>query len=149
MCGSTSVPRRPTQADAAALLAFLSGRGVLAPPPGWPPLAPPPPPPLEAGPEVGPDVVPLAGVQMVRAPSSGLLVWKAAPGARVRQGDCLADIVDPSEADLKSARRSVLSATSGLLVARRHDRLARTGDIIAKVAGATPLPGRSGMLLQD
>ena len=85
---------------------------------------------------------------MLKAPGPGLVVWHCALGDSIPEGARIADIVDPSKPQ-RSARRGIFSATSGVLIARRHDRLARTGDVLGKLAGPRPLPERAGHLLQD
>jgi uncharacterized protein len=124
-------------ADAEGLARFLTRRGVLAGDPG--PL-----PPLPAG------ATPLAGVAMVRAPVAGVVDHAAEPGARVAVGDLLATLLDPlAGGDGPPQRTEVRSPVAGVVFARETVRLARPGTILAKVAGAEPLPERTGPLLTD
>jgi uncharacterized protein len=135
--GAADVGGPRAMADAEGLLRFLTRRGVLAGDPG--PL-----PPLPAG------ATPLTGVAMVRAPAAGVVDHAAEPGARVAEGDLLATLLDPLAAgDGPPRRAEVRSPISGVLFAREAVRLARPGAVIAKVAGAEPLPERTGALLTD
>ena len=76
-------------------------------------------------------------------------MWHYGVGDRIQKGALLADIVDPSQQLPELARRGLYAATSGVLIARRRERLARTGDVLGKLAGAETLPDRKGLLLQD
>jgi len=129
--GENDVAEAQAIADAGRLFRFLQGRGVVAGDPGPAPAAVP--------------ATPLAGVEMLRAPRPGLLSWHAAPGDRLRRGQPVCDLIDPVEGE----RTTLGAGTDGLLFARRRDRLARPGDIVAKLAGPAPLAGRTGRLLTD
>ena len=60
----------------------------------------------------------------------------------------VAEIVDPSGSGA-AARTPVLACTDGLVLTRRLKKLVAAGQVIAKIAGETPLPHRSGYLLED
>lgn len=93
---------------------------------------------------------PLSGVQQVKAPKSGLILWKCDIGDTVKKGEVLAELLDPMVDDAKKARLPVVAETTGQFIARRRDKLARAGDVIGKLAGAETLPGKEkGLLLQD
>lgn len=93
---------------------------------------------------------PLSGVQQVKAPKSGIILWKVDLGETVKKGAVLAELLDPTVEDAAQARFGVVAETTGQLIARRRDKLARAGDVIGKVAGQEPLPGKTGgLLLQD
>ena len=118
--------------DAAALVRFLQRRGVVAGDPG--PL----PAPLCAATR-------LDAVDVVKAPSAGILCYRRTLGERIEAGDTVAEVVDPL-----GGRVAVASRTDGLLLTRRSTRFVRPGDIIAKVVGTRPLPERAGgALLSD
>jgi hypothetical protein len=121
-------------ADAEGLFAFLQRRGVIEGDSG--PL-----PPTRAR------ALPLAGVDMVAAPSAGILCWRAAIGARVRRGRVVAELVDPTLEDHAAARLPLFAGTDGVLFARVQQRFARAGEVVAKIAGAEPLPGKGKHLL--
>jgi predicted deacylase len=114
--------------DAQAILDFLAWRKVVQ-------QAPPPLPPLKRPPQ------PLAGSMPVAAPCAGVLAFRARPGDLLRQGDLIAEVVDP----LTGEQRPLLSPVDGLLYAREHRRFVTAGMRVAKVSGSQAL--RSGKLL--
>jgi hypothetical protein len=132
--GMTDVDDALAAADAERLIAVLTRRGALA---GNPPPLPP-----WRG-----TALPLAGVDMVAAPSAGIVCHRAAVGARVRKGQVVAELVDPSVEDPAAARMPLFAGCDGLLFGRIQQRFARAGDVIAKIAGADPLPGKGTHLL--
>jgi predicted deacylase len=135
--GETDVSDDLARADAEKLLNFLKRRGVLAGDPG-------------VLPQPVSDATPLEGVDVVRAPVQGVVSYTHALGDRVSAGDVVAVIVDPGAEDPKTARREVRTVADGLLFTRRSARFARAGDVLVKVAGATPLAERiGGPLLSD
>lgn len=117
--------------DAAALLRFLRRRGLLDGDAG--PL-----------PRLTCAATPLDAMQQVRAPATGLVNYRARLGDRLRAGDVIADIIDPLGAVVP-----VPAVTDGLLFARHSQTYAWPGKVIAKVAGAVPLPERRGLLLTE
>jgi len=118
-------------------MVFLRRRGVIAGDPG--PL-----------PEPACEATPLVGVDMVRAPVQGVVIYTRALGERVQAGDVVAVLVDPDAEEPGAARTEVRTAASGLLFTRRNFRFARPGDVLCKVAGATPLAHRlEGSLLSN
>lgn len=132
--GEADVDDALAAADARGLLRFLQRRGAVAGDPG--PL-----------PERRGVVAALEGVEMVRAPAAGLVAYHKHPGDRVRAGEAVADLVDPLADASAAARTPVLSRAGGVLFARRSDRIARPGQILCKIAGEAPLPGRTGDLM--
>ncbi len=121
--------------DAAALLRLLQRRGVVAGDPG--PL-----------PDLLCEATPLSGADSIAAPAAGIVALHKSPGDHVEAGDVVADIVDPTAADPAAARTPVVSRASGLLYSHVRDKLVRPGQTVANVAGPTPLPHRSGNLLE-
>ncbi len=135
--GESDVSDDLARSDAENLLNFLRRRGVLAGDPG--PL-----------PRAVSDATPLEGVDIVRAPVQGVVSYTRSLGEQVSAGDVVAVIVDPAAEDPKRARSEVRTVASGLLFTRRIARYARAGDVLVKVAGATPLADRvGGSLLTD
>ena len=120
--------------DAAALLRFLQRRGLVAGDPG--PL-----------PAALCDGTPLSGVDALRAPVGGMVVYKVALGERVTAGQVVAEIIDPLAEDPAAVRTPVRTIADGLFFARKIKRLARPGQAIGKIAGTVPLPSRTGALL--
>ena len=115
--------------DAAALLSFLVRRGVVQGETG--PL-----------PELLCDATPLDGMQQLTAPVAGRILYRVKLGEEVREGQVVAEIVDPL-----GATTPVLAVTNGVLFARLEQRFAWEGRIIGKIAGADPLASRVGTTL--
>jgi predicted deacylase len=132
--GRADVSDALASGDADALLRFLRRRGAVAGDPG-------PPPPARC------EATPLAGVERLVAPASGVIAFAREVGETVRAGDVVAELVDPSAADGKSARVPVRATVDGLLWSRSTRRLAASGETVASVAGREPLPGKGGKLL--
>ena len=68
----------------------------------------------------------------------------ARSGDTVRAGEVVASIVDPL-----GGSTEVAATTEGILFARHDQPYAWAGKVIGKIAGATPLPERTGHLLTD
>ncbi|MEQ8966443.1 MAG: M14 family metallopeptidase [Azospirillaceae bacterium] len=132
--GAGDVDQATARRDASALVDFLAGRGVLAAP------APP-------APDFTGAVRPLAGVEMVRAPADGIVLYRVHLGETVAPGTLLAEIVDP--ADPFAPTLPVHAGIEGPVwsIAEPGQRLVRAGGVIAKIAGESPLPGKDGNLL--
>lgn len=86
----------------------------------------------------------LTAMAQVKAPATGLVVYHAALGDNIARGQKIATILDPL-----GTETPVLAETSGCLFARHSQPYGWPGKFIAKIAGAAPLPGRSGLLLTD
>ena len=128
--GVKDVTHAFAEQDAAAIESFLIHRGALL---GDPVVLPPP--------CCAP--TPLAGSMPIIAPQPGILVFLAEVGAHLKQGDAIADLVDP----LSGTSTRLVSPVDGVLYAREVHRYVRAGTEIAKVAGADAL--RTGDLLAD
>lgn len=132
--GMTDVCEDIAAADAANILRFLQRRGVVAGDPG--PL-----PPLLT------EATPLAGVDMPTAPQAGIVTYRISQGDRVALGDVVADVTDPLAQDPAQASLPVMAAAPGLVFSRAVQRTVRRGDVLAKIAGPTPLPDKGHHLL--
>ena len=132
--GTADVDDALAQADAERLLRFLTRRAVITGDPG-------PMPPLPA------PATPLAGVDMIRAPVAGLVVYRVSLGDRVSAGQIIAEIIDPSAADPDTARTPVRTGTDGPVWSLASHAWAHAGSIVAKVAGSEPLPAKGTHLL--
>ena len=130
--GARDVSDELAATDAENLLRFLARRGLLDSDPG--PL-----------PEPLAEASPLAGVDMVTAGTSGILVLRTDLGETVAAGQLVAEVVDPTTQE----RTALRAATEGLVFARDDGRAVRPGDVVVKIAGAQPLPGKGPMLLTD
>ena len=134
--GTADVDDETAAGDARALFHSLQRFGVID---GDPP----------APPEALCAATPLDGTDSVRSPVAGVLAYKVKLGDRVKAGDTIAWIVDPT-ADPEKARTPVTTRASGVVLSRRAHRYVRPGMAIAKVVGDTPLPHRQGgYLLED
>jgi predicted deacylase len=128
---NNAVDARLAEDDAAAILRFLTRRGVIA---------------GEAGalPRLLCEATPLEAMQQVVAPVAGIVVYRARLGDCLRTGDVVAEIVDPLGATVEVAAR-----TDGILFARHDQPYAWPGKVIGKIAGAEALPERRGRLLPE
>jgi predicted deacylase len=128
--GSADVSHPTACADADALVAFLTHRGLVdGPAPTLPPLRKP--------------ATPFAGTDVLKAPVSGLVVYLRELGETVRAGDVVFEVIEP----VAGAVHPVASRIDGLFFARESQRYARAGRALAKVAGAVAV--RSGKLSSD
>jgi predicted deacylase len=127
-----------TEMDAQNLMKFIIGRGYVAGDVVEPPA-------LVA------EATPLEGVDYVVAEDVGILSYLVQPGAFVKEGQTIAEVLDPLEVaggeKNKRFRKSIKTRTSGVLFARGADRFARPGKIVAKVAGTKSLAEKGSSLL--
>ena len=119
--------------DAAAIFRFLQRRGYISSAS------------LPALPALLREASPLTGVDMIKAPVTGVVAWKVRAGAEVRAGDVLGEIVDVANID--APRTPIVARNNGFIFGMRSHKLVRVGSIIIKVAGMEPLPWRTGYLL--
>ena len=134
--GQADVSDELAEADAANLYRFLQRRGVIGGDPG----------PLPA-PRCEP--TPLDGTDVIPAPSAGIVAYRKQLGDRVVKGEVVADIVDLTADDPKTARTPVVSRADGLLFSRQVQKLVTPGTSLCKVAGAEKLAHRKpGSLLE-
>jgi predicted deacylase len=126
--GERDVSHELARADAAAIVDFLVLRGAIA---GDPPQVP----------QALCEATPLAASVPVPAPSTGILVFRADVGERVREGDVIAEIIDPHTGAVSEAK----AGTDGVMFARIMMRFATQGMRLAKVAGTKA--SRTGKLL--
>ncbi len=134
--GQADVSDELAGADAAALLAFLRRRGLVAGDPGRLPA------PLA-------EATPLEAVDTPKAPAAGVLSYHVAPGAKVAEGDVIAELIDPAADGPAAARSPIVTRTDGLVLSRRLHKYVLPGMTVAKVVGRRKLPHRSGYLLED
>ena len=116
--------------DAHALLQFLAREGMLDIP-------------IDELPAPLCEPTPLAAVEPLYAPQSGVLVFLKTLGERVGAGEAVADIVNP----VSGATATVRASQDGLLFASTAHRHLHRGMQVCKIAGATPF--RSGSLLSQ
>lgn len=126
--GQTDVRHDLAQADAAAILAYLTLLGAVAGPvPDIPAL------PCQP--------TPLAGTQVLMAPHSGVLTYLKTPGDDIAVGDVVAEVIHPATGQTSP----VVSTVNGVLYARHIVRWATTGLEVGKISGAQAF--RTGPLL--
>lgn len=133
--GQLAVSDAEAEADADGLIQFLRHRGILDGPAALPP------PQCEA--------TPLEATEVVKAPTSGILVLHRRLGERLAKGDVFASIIDPMAEDQSTARTSVTAGTDGLFLTHCLHRQVRAGQGIAKIVGTVPLPSRTGVLVSE
>ncbi|HKU93945.1 MAG TPA: succinylglutamate desuccinylase/aspartoacylase family protein, partial [Vineibacter sp.] len=133
--GKTDIDDALAARDAAALFDWLQSRGAIA---GTAPAAP----------GTRCEATPLEGVDVVRAPDTGLWVPSVAPGARVMAGDVVGTLAAPMDPG-GDTRITLRARVDGVLFARASPGLVRPGDRVAKIAGRDRLPDRTGKLLGD
>ena len=116
--GQRDVDDRFSRPDADNLFRWLQRRGAVAGDPG----------PLPA-----PACRPRStdGLRRLFAPAGGVVVYRRAPGDRVREGEVVAAVLDPET----GRRVPVAAPVDGLFHARRSHRFAREGQYLAAIAG--------------
>jgi hypothetical protein len=127
--GENDVRYDLAEQDARAILQYLAREGVLALD-GLDPL----PAPLC-------EPTPLAGVDSLAAPHSGVLVFRQKLGTRVEAGDAVADIVNPVSGQVSTLR----AGRAGVLFASTAHRHLLRGMHVCKIAGSEA--HRTGSLL--
>lgn len=126
--GQTDVDSAQAAADAEAIISFLINRGqVRGAMPELPPAA------------CEPTL--LDASEAIQAPHAGILVYTAALGAQISEGELIAEIVDPAN----GTATPVHARTAGVLFARASRRMIMAGARIGKIAGRRTI--RSGDLL--
>jgi predicted deacylase len=126
--GEGDVSHALAASDARALFGFLQHVQVVAGP-------------APALPKARCQPTPLAGSQTLRAGQAGIVVFAAEPGERLRQGDLVAEVIDP----LAQRTERVLAGVDGVLYARIRERYVCAGGELGKIAGTKPF--RTGPLL--
>lgn len=140
--GEADVTHEWAEQDALGILAFLAQRGHLEPQaldsdPRRRGIA-------AASPESDVrtcDALPLEGVDPLTAPCGGIVVYACELGQVVREGQTVAELIDP----LSGTSTPVASRVDGVFFARSKTRWALRGERIGKVAGAKAF--RTGKLL--
>jgi predicted deacylase len=84
---------------------------------------------------------PLAGSQQLTAPVSGIVVYRAKVGARLKAGEPVFDIVDP----ISDAVTTVTTTNDGVFYMRRAIRFVYAGAPMGRVTGEKAI--RSGVLI--
>jgi len=134
--GMADVGDALAEEDADRIYRFLQHRGVIGGDPG--PV-----------PELLRPAMPLAGMEIVKAPLPGVVSYRVPLGAEVTAGQPIADLIDPTADDPAEGRLEIAAGTDGLLFARKSHRFVWPGEAVAKIAGGQVLTGRTGKLLTD
>ena len=80
------------------------------------------------------------------APRTGILVYHASKGGRVRKGEPVCEVIDPADSGGPKARAQVVARTDGIVFSRKLDgRLAWPGMVVFRIAGKKPLAHRKGL----
>jgi uncharacterized protein len=120
-------------ADARNLYRFLVRRGIVSGRAGSPPR-------LKA------EATPIAGMDVGYSPGTGMLVYHALKGSKVRKGAAVCEVIDPRDSGGPKARIQVAARTDGVLFSRRLDgRLVWPGAVLFRIAGAQALAHRKGV----
>jgi predicted deacylase len=127
--GEQDVSHALAQTDAQAIYAYLQHVAVLKCPQS-PEI-----PPLKCQP------TPLSGSETLYASTPGVVVFAANVGDALRQGDLVAEVIDP----IANQTQRVVAGVDGILYARIRDRYITAGGELAKIAGARPF--KTGELL--
>jgi predicted deacylase len=120
--------------DADNIVTFLTRRGLIR---GQVP----------ALPELPRDASPLSGVEHIKAPCPGVVVFFKKAGEAVAVGDVVAEVINPLAGASSERAHPIKATTDGIVFARSVDRFARPGRILAKIAGNTPLKAEGTDLL--
>jgi len=126
--GEADVAHDWAQRDAQALVDYLAWQGVIA---GKP----------DALPAARCEATPLAGSIPVNAPHGGVVAYLREPGARVKAGEPLADLIEP----MTGLVTPLVSPVDGVFYARETRRFVPAGAGVLRVAGREAL--RTGNLL--
>lgn len=134
--GQADVFDELAEVDAAALFRVLQRRGCLAGDPG-------------ALPEPLCEVTRLDATDSVKSPAAGVLSYKVALGDQVKEGQVIAELINPSADDPAKGRQAIVSRASGLVLSRRLFKYVMPGATVAKIVGNQPLAHREGGYLLE
>lgn len=134
--GKVDTQEQQAEEDALGIFYYLQSLGVIE---GKPPV----PPNLEI------EATPLAGVGKVIAPIAGAVSYKKLPGEQVNSGELVCVLHDITEYNATKSRIELKAPIDGLLYSCRLDRLARPGQVLARIAGKEVLNQLNKPLLED
>ena len=120
MRGVNAVDDTINRRDAAGLFQYLVRRGIVT---------------GTVGPANIERVQVVPAYEYVNAPKGGLAVHAVPLGTRVKPGDVLAELVDPTEPDPKLANIPLRTTVSGTLISRSLTSQVSRGDFIAMIVG--------------
>ena len=120
--------------DADNIVTFLTRRGLIR---GQ----------VSTLPELPREATPLSGVEHIKAPCPGVVVFFKDAGDAVAAGDVVAEVINPLAGTSNDRVHPIKATTEGIVFARSVDRFARPGRILAKIAGRKPLKNEGDNLL--
>ena len=89
---------------------------------------------------------PISGMDVGYSTGTGFLVFHVKPGAKVKKGQAICDVIDPANPQGPKGRTTYKSATDGILFSRRFDGyLSWPGQVMYRISGPKPLAHRIGM----
>ena len=89
---------------------------------------------------------PISGMDVGYSKGTGFLVFHVKPGAKVKKGQAICDVIDPANPHGPKGRTTYSSATDGVLFSRRFDGyLSWPGQVMYRISGPKPLAHRIGM----
>ncbi|WP_089960756.1 succinylglutamate desuccinylase/aspartoacylase family protein [Limnohabitans sp. 2KL-3] len=88
---------------------------------------------------------PMSGMDVGYSTCTGFLVFHVKPGAKVKKGQAICDVIDPANPHGPKGRTTFTSQTDGVLFSRRLDGyLSWPGQVMYRISGPKPLPHRIG-----
>ena len=88
---------------------------------------------------------PMSGMDVGYSTCTGFLVFHVKPGAKVKKGQAICDVIDPANPQGAKGRTTFKSQTDGVLFSRRFDGyLSWPGQVMYRICGPKPLPHRIG-----
>ena len=88
---------------------------------------------------------PMSGMDVGYSTCTGFLVFHVKPGAKVKKGQAICDVIDPANPQGAKGRTTFTSQTDGVLFSRRLDGyLSWPGQVMYRICGPKPLPHRIG-----
>ena len=131
--GQADVTHALGEADAKNMFRYLVRRGVISGNAG--PL-----------PKIKSAPTPIGGMDVGYSPVNGFIVYAVAPGAKVRNGQTICEIIDPRSLDGPAARTVIKARSDGIVFSRRRNgQLAWPGMVVYRIAGPKLLAHRKGM----
>ena len=121
--------------DAKNLMGFFIGRGFVNKE-------------LEGTPASMPVAVPFDATQIIKAEIAGLISYHVKLGARVQEGDLIANILLLDGENAFRQKMPIYAGTSGIVFSLMLQKYIWKGAMVAKIAGNTSLASRKGVLLE-
>jgi predicted deacylase len=88
---------------------------------------------------------PMSGMDVGYSTCTGFLVFHLKPGAKVKKGQAICDVIDPANPNGAKGRTTFKSQTDGVLFSRRFDGYRSwPGQVMYRICGPKPLPHRIG-----